>query len=78
MDWVGEWHTHPGGMARPSFIDGRTWRRISQHTGKPMTFIILSDAEEFLGLQLPHASKAIRLRLVERAAGYSLFGATDE
>jgi integrative and conjugative element protein (TIGR02256 family) len=23
VDWVGEWHTHPGGSAAPSFIDRR-------------------------------------------------------
>lgn len=73
MDWIGEWHTHPGGMATPSFIDRRSWLRLAKHTGKPMLFMVLSDAQVFLGVQRPETDRVLALKLVEENAEASLF-----
>ncbi len=40
--YIGEWHTHPGSQAIPSFLDRRTWGQISagiKHTG---VFVIVA------------------------------------
>lgn len=29
LEYLGDWHTHPGGLARPSRMDRRTMRRIA-------------------------------------------------
>lgn len=51
VDWIGEWHTHPGGRALPSWIDLRSWRNLVDHTKQPMTFVILGENSLYLGLQ---------------------------
>lgn len=73
IDWVGEWHTHPGGLARPSFTDRRTWARLAKHTSNPMAFLIFSDTDQYAGLQIPHARFVRSLRVSERSAGMTLF-----
>lgn len=41
--YIGDWHTHPNGMPRMSWIDRRTLRRIAKHphanTAQPMMLI---------------------------------------
>lgn len=74
IDWIGEWHTHPGGLARPSFTDRRTWARLAKHTGSPMAFLIFSDFELYAGLQMPRAIAVRKLKVVEKDLGASLFG----
>lgn len=74
VDWVGEWHTHPVGVARPSSIDLRNWTSLTRHTGKPMTFFILAERQHYVGLQEEPGQKAIHLAVIEREAGASLYG----
>ncbi|MER8687105.1 Mov34/MPN/PAD-1 family protein [Mesorhizobium sp. M1136] len=65
IDWVGEWHTHPRGLAVPSFVDQRSWRRIVSHTRKPMAFLIFNDTQIYAGLQSPRVSLVRKLKLEE-------------
>jgi len=38
IDWLGEWHSHPGFSCLPSGIDGRNWQRLTRHHKAPMVF----------------------------------------
>lgn len=49
VDWLGEWHTHPGGFALPSSIDLQTWLQLTRHRKRPMVFIILSNRDIYVG-----------------------------
>lgn len=73
IDWVGEWHTHPGGLAAPSFVDRRSWRRIVAHTKMPMAFLIFNDIYMYAGLQAPRACRAKELKLDEESETAKLF-----
>ena len=76
VDWVGEWHTHPGGIARPSFVDRRSWAALVRHTGKPMVFLIFDDRKMFVGLQMPHALGFVELEALEQNEQTALYGPT--
>lgn len=47
--YLGDWHTHPGGVAVPSRIDRRTARRISRsgaaRVAMPLTLILASNED---------------------------------
>lgn len=73
-DWLGEWHTHPGGVALPSITDRSNWVRLTQHTKKPMAFLILSDRAIFVGLQQRRPLVLQRLRLIEQNKDAALYG----
>ncbi|ESX66629.1 hypothetical protein X757_31220 [Mesorhizobium sp. LSHC414A00] len=73
IDWVGEWHTHPGGVAEPSFVDRRSWRRIAGHTKRLMAFLIFNDTQMYAGLQSPHVSRVKKLTLDEENDVAKLF-----
>ncbi len=73
VDWVGEWHTHPGGRAHPSWIDLRSWRGLVAHTKQPMAFIILSHDSIYLGLQATPRSAIKQLRSVEADNQFALY-----
>jgi integrative and conjugative element protein (TIGR02256 family) len=75
VDWVGEWHTHPDGLAKPSIIDRMNWLRISRHTSKPMTFLIFSDHDLYVCIQTHRQRNPIQLNFAEAADGWSLFSA---
>lgn len=81
VDWVGEWHTHPGGVAYPSSIDRHSWAAISRHACNDMAFLIFNDSQIYAGLQSPHASHVVDLTLEETAPGALLLapgkGASD-
>ena len=76
IDWVGEWHTHPGGIARPSYTDRQSWSALAKHTGKAMVFLIFDDRNMFAGVQMPHALSVAELVTVERDEQAALYGAT--
>jgi len=40
--YIGEWHTHPGGRAAPSFRDRRTWAQVSAGISRAAAFIIVA------------------------------------
>ena len=72
IDWIGEWHTHPGGRAAPSFIDLQTWRQLARHQAKPMIILIFSDRDMYAGI---HDGKEIcKLALIESDDFGILFG----
>lgn len=73
VDWVGEWHTHPGGTAEPSSIDRRTWIELVRHTAKPMTFLIFDDQHLFVGLQNNGFGPITPLSLEDLGCGAVLF-----
>lgn len=73
VDWVGEWHTHPGGRARPSWIDRRSWGALVGHTKHRMAFIIFSHDSMYLGLQASPRSAVKQLRPVEVDSQFTLY-----
>jgi len=73
IDWIGEWHTHPGGRAWPSSIDLRGWRATTRHTGKTMVFVIFDAGSHYVGLQSPDRRAVRMLRLTDSNGQYSLF-----
>ncbi|WP_158230085.1 Mov34/MPN/PAD-1 family protein [Sphingobium fuliginis] len=73
-DWLGEWHTHPGGLAAPSFIDRGSWAKLARHAKKPMTFLIFSDTDMYVGLQSGWLRSLQKLSLVEESRDALLFG----
>ena len=73
VDWVGEWHTHPGGTAEPSSIDRRTWMELARHTAKPMAFLIFDDQHLFVGLQTRGFGPVTALSLEGLGCGAVLF-----
>jgi integrative and conjugative element protein (TIGR02256 family) len=75
VDWIGEWHTHPGGFAEPSFRDRSTWKDLVKHTGQPMVFIIVAGTSRFIGLQPSVNSGVVRLELTEEGYSAMLFRA---
>lgn len=74
VDWVGEWHTHPGGIARPSYTDERNWAMLARHTGKPMAFFIFADRQLYVGLQAERGRKVAQMKIIERSHDALLFG----
>ncbi|TYC61396.1 hypothetical protein FMN50_06875 [Rhodobacterales bacterium] len=74
VDWLGEWHTHPGGAAIPSFTDRQSWQRLVLHTKKPMTFLIFSDHGLYAGLQQPVPMSLRQLRQIEENGAATMFG----
>ncbi len=73
IDWVGEWHTHPGGTAEPSSVDRRTWMELARHTAKPMAFLIFDDQHLFVGLQTHGFGPITALSLEALECGAVLF-----
>lgn len=50
IDYIGEWHTHPESIPSPSFVDIRSWKKISQRVGRPMIGLIIGTEEWSLSL----------------------------
>lgn len=74
VDWIGEWHTHPGFSATPSLVDQHSWQKIGKRSKKIMVYMIFSDSEIYVGLQMPGGLPACRLRELERDAKFVLYG----
>jgi integrative and conjugative element protein (TIGR02256 family) len=74
VDWVGEWHTHPGGTAVPSQTDVTNWRMLSRHTAKDMTFVISAPGGLYVGLQVKEQWQVRQLRLLETSSEAHLYG----
>lgn len=51
MDWIGEWHSHPGFSLSPSSIDVRNWRHIVSQRKAAMVFPICDGRETAFYLQ---------------------------
>lgn len=54
VDWLGEWHSHPGFALNPSGTDHRNWSRIAKHRKAPMLFPIVDGQRAELYLKLSH------------------------
>jgi integrative and conjugative element protein (TIGR02256 family) len=50
MDYLGEWHTHPEEIPRPSGLDLSEWRKISERRREPMVFVIVGMVETWIGI----------------------------
>lgn len=74
VDWVGEWHTHPFGASNPSGTDRTSWRKLANHSQRPMAFIIGGKADMFVGVQEPGTRNVLKLALIETHDSYKLFG----
>ena len=66
--YLGEWHFHPGGTARPSIVDARQMRRISQsdeyNCPEPILIVVggMPPAEwEAVAYVFPRNRESIRL-----------------
>lgn len=73
IDWVGEWHTHPNGIASPSHIDVRSWRFLVSQVDKPMVFIISNGKRVYVGLQEPTGSLVRKMTIQEMDGDSILF-----
>lgn len=74
VDWIGEWHTHPAGNSAPSTTDIANWVRLSEHTKKPMVFLILSKLGWYVGLQHHSPKRLVPLQCIESNSNAALFG----
>lgn len=74
VDWIGEWHTHPGGNSAPSTTDIANWVRLSEHARKPMVFLILSKFGWYVGLQHHSPKRLVPLQCIESNSTATLFG----
>lgn len=74
VGWIGEWHTHPGGLPHPSFTDRRNWKCLSRHVGAPMAFVIVAGNRHFVGLQRNNTVSVKKLDTVEEDGEFILFG----
>ena len=66
MDWIGEWHSHPGFSLSPSSIDVRNWHRIVRQRKAGMIFPICDGRETAFYLQLWGGRGKVLLRQVEK------------
>ncbi|MXO69023.1 hypothetical protein GRI72_09320 [Altererythrobacter marinus] len=63
VDWIGEWHSHPHGALRPSYIDLTNWKKLRTQTGKEMVFAIVGFNDLGLWLQSRPLGRAVHLDL---------------
>lgn len=65
-DWVGEWHSHPEPIPKPSSIDLDSWRRITAFHGKPMVFLIFGFNSLWLGVMTPGNTRPKEYAMTEK------------
>lgn len=53
VDWLGEWHSHPEAIPRPSGIDLASWDQITDRRRAPMLFLILGYYGWWMGVMQP-------------------------
>lgn len=73
VDWLGEWHSHPGFLATPSGIDYRNWKRITGHRKAPMVFPICDGNDVNIWIQQSKKIKPIRLMQADQDEEGQLF-----
>lgn len=66
VDWIGEWHSHPGFSLSPSSIDTRNWHRIVRQRKTDMIFPICDGRETAFYLQWWGDRVRVRLRQFEK------------
>ena len=77
--YVGEWHTHPFGLAEPSITDSRTWASLASKVTLPLIFVIAAPGHWVLFAVRPSRWRvnAARLSVVERGMTGLVFGVRD-
>ncbi len=50
MDYMGEWHSHPEDIPRPSGTDLRNWLEITVPRRDPMVFVIIGRRDDWIGV----------------------------
>lgn len=73
VDWIGEWHTHPGGRARPSWIDLHIWRGLVEHTKQTMAFFVFDQNSMYVGVQMTSRGAVEQLHPVEFDSLFTLY-----
>jgi proteasome lid subunit RPN8/RPN11 len=66
VDWIGEWHSHPGFSLSPSSIDTRNWHRVVRQRKTEMIFPICDGRETAFYLQSWGDRGNVLLRQVEK------------
>lgn len=66
LDWIGEWHSHPGFSLSPSSIDVRNWHRIVRQRKSEMIFPICDGRETAFYLQFWDRRGEVLLQQVEK------------
>ena len=61
IDWIGEWHSHPGFLLSPSGTDHFNWKRLVRHRQAHMIFPICDGLEYELFLHGPSQSEPHKL-----------------
>tara|TARA_R110000787_G_C13435604_1_gene445920 strand:- start:350 stop:850 length:501 start_codon:yes stop_codon:yes gene_type:complete len=74
VDWIGEWHSHPGGSSIPSRVDLETWTQQVGRVGTPMMFLIVSSRQMGVFLMRPREKLPAQLQELDRASEGIIFG----
>lgn len=69
ITFIGEWHTHPSGLAAPSIIDKKNWQKITKHSEMPMIFIIIAPNNWAIYMIYPHKYLYKQTRLAYKETG---------
>lgn len=77
VDWLGEWHSHPGFALSPSGTDRRNWSRITRHRNAPMLFPIVDAGRASFFLKLSHRAAPQNLIETDRDCGGRYFSIDD-
>ncbi|WP_159647807.1 MULTISPECIES: Mov34/MPN/PAD-1 family protein [Sphingomonadaceae] len=73
VDWLGEWHSHPGFSPNPSGIDNRNWKQLVRHHKAPMVFPICNGRTTAIWLQQSVRFRPIRFEFTHQDANGQLF-----
>lgn len=74
VDWVGEWHSHPGGSPIPSHVDFKTWTQQVSRVGMPMVFLIVSNRQIGVFVMRPRERSPTQLQELDRGSKGIIFG----
>lgn len=68
VDWIGDWHSHPGFSCTPSATDLHNWNYIVGYRNAPMIFPICDGKEIALYLNTPSGTEPLALELHQKDA----------
>lgn len=77
VDWLGEWHSHPGFALNPSGTDQRNWLRITKHRKAPMVFPIIDGRRAELYLRLSEKGAPSKLSETDQDENGRYFSLSD-
>lgn len=73
VDWLGEWHSHPGFSRTPSGTDLRNWRTLVKHRKAPMVFPICDGRNTSMWLTQSVRSRPVILKAADKDDDGTLF-----